>query len=166
VRTTPTMLLLALSTTACYQYFPVYDTEPLPEAGAEVRIRLDEPQTLDLGTMTINEVSTVEGHVRQSESDNLSVFSNELRTFYGFRHRTNGAVFDFDRTEFSMLEQRKMVPWKTGAAIGITTVGLIATMHYVIDLGGGSNNGRAPYEPSLGRTVDIPLNVLIPLLMP
>ena len=80
MRTTPTILLLALSTSACYQYFPVYDTEPLPEAGAEVRIRLDAPQMLDLGTMTISEVSTVEGHVRQSESDQLSVFSNELRT--------------------------------------------------------------------------------------
>ena len=109
MRTTPTILLLALSTSACYQYFPVYDTEPLPTAGAEVRIRLDERRTLDLGTMTINDISTVEGHVRQSESDNLSVFSNELRTFYGFRHRTNGAVFDFDRSELGLVSRASPV---------------------------------------------------------
>lgn len=161
-----TILLVALSSTACYQYFPVHPTEPLPEDGAEVRIRLDEPQRLNLGTMTINDVSTVEGHVRQSDSDNLSVFSNELRTSFGFRHRTNGAVFDFERSQFMMLEQRKMVPWKTGAAIGITTVGLVVGMHYAVDLGGGSEDGRTPYEPSLGRTVHIPLNAFFPLLIP
>ena len=169
MRTTPLKILLAVTSSACYQYFPVHDTDPLPATGAEVRVQLESPQTLDLGVMAINDVGLVEGHVRTSSSDSLSLFSNQLRTFYGFRQRTNGAVFDFDRSQFSRIEQRKLVPWKTGVAIGITTVGLAAAMYYATDFGGG-DEGDPPgggIEPGLARTANIPLlKILVPLLFP
>ncbi len=167
MRTTPLILLLALTSSACYQYFPVHDVDPLPEPGTEVRVQLESPRALDLGTMTINDVSTVEGHVHRSGSDSLSLFSSKLRTFYGFRQRTNGAVFYFDRSQFTRLEQRKIVAWKTGVAIGITTVGLAILMHEAIGLGGGTEDGQPPIEPGLGLTANIPLlKVLVPLLIP
>ena len=167
MRTTPLILLAVLTSSACYQYFPVYDTDPLPAAGAEVRVQFESPQPLDLGTMTINDIGSVEGHVRSSNSDSLSLFSSQLRTFYGFRQHTNGAVFDFDRTQLSRIEQRKLVPWKTGVAIGVTTVGLAVAMYYATGLGGGNEDGPQPSEPGLGRSANIPLlKILVPLLFP
>lgn len=167
VRTTPLILLAVLTSSACYQYFPVYDTDPLPEAGAEVRIQLESPQPLDLGTMTINDVGFVEGHVHRSDSDSLSLFSSKLRTFYGFRQHTNGAVFEFDRSQLDRVEERKLVPWKTGVAIGVTAVGLGVAMYYAVGLGGGNEDPRQPTEPGLGKSANIPLlKILVPLLFP
>ena len=128
MRSSLLVIISALSSGACYQYFPVNETDPLPDEGAEIRVRLDSPQALDLGTMTINDVSTIQGHVRTSQSDSLSLFSSQLRTFYGFRQHTSGAVFDFDRSQFMQVEERRMVPWKTGVAVGVTTVGLAILM--------------------------------------
>ena len=166
MRTTPFILMGALLSSACYQYFPVADDSPLPEAGAEVRVQLESPEALDLGTMTLNDVTTVEGHVNSSRSDTLSLFSSMLRTSYGFRQRTNGAVFFFDRSQFGRLEERKIVPWRSGVAIGVSTIGLAALMHFALDLGGGSESGQVPVEPNIGRTANIPLNLLFPLLIP
>lgn len=167
VRATSALILFALTSSACYQYFPVHETDPLPDAGAEVRLQLDSPQALDLGTMTINDVSTLEGHVRQSSSDSLSLFSNKLRTYYGFRQHTSGAVFNFDRDQFARVEQRKLVAWKTGVAVGVTTVGLAILMSEAVDWGGGSSEGNpGGVEPNLNRTTQIPINALFQLLFP
>ncbi len=167
MRTTPLILTVALTSSACYQYFPVDDSAPLPDAGVEVRIQLQSPQSLDLGTMTINDVSTVEGHVYQSNADTLSLFSNMLRTYYGFRQRTNGAVFYFDRSQFGLLEQRKLVPWKTGVTVAAAVAGLTAFMYFALDLGGGSETGPPiPPDPGTGRTVLIPISIGLPSLVP
>lgn len=157
---------LALTSSACYQYFPVAQNAPLPEEGAEVRVHLASPQELDLGTMTIDEVRTVEGYVREAESDSLSLFSSELRTYYGYTQRTNGAVFYFDRSQFGLLEERRIVPWKTAAAIGTATVGIGAVMYFAIELGGGSENDQIPNNPDLGITANLPISKLLPLLFP
>jgi len=143
------------------------DSAPLPEAGAEVRIQLESPSELDLGTMTINDVSLVEGHVHGSNTDTLSVFSNKLRTFYGFRQRTNGAVFYFDRSEFRLLEQRKLVAWKTAVATGTTVVGLGVLMHVALGLGAGGESGTTnPPPPEAGFGTPIPIGIAIPLSIP
>jgi len=167
VRTKLLIPLLALTSSACYQYFPVRESAPLPKEGTEVRILLEDPQELDLGLMTISEVNRLEGHVRESSSDSLSIFSNQLRTYYGMRQFTNGAVFTFDRSQFGRLEERKMVPWKTGVAIGLAAVGLGVGMYYAVGLGGGSEPIDQAPDPTFAHTVNIPLlKVLAPLLFP
>jgi hypothetical protein len=162
VRTTTVILMLAVTSSACYQYFPVDRAAPLPEPGVEVRARLNTPQSLDLGSLTINDIGVVEGHVRRAEGDTLSIFSRQIFSAYGSKHFTNGAVFYFDRSELGQLEQRELVPWRTGVAVGAITVGVLTTMYFALDLGGGSGgNGGIP-DPQPGRVVAIPLNLLIP----
>ena len=117
--------------------------------------------------MTINDVSQVEGHVYQSGSDTLGLFSNRLRTFYGFRQRTNGAVFYFDRSQLRLLEQRKMVPWKTGVALGTAVVGLGAFWFLSVEWGGGGESGGTPIpDPGFGRAIPIPVSKLLPFFIP
>ena len=167
MRATLLIAILTLTSSACYQFYAVDDNAPLPEAGMEVRVRLAPPQSLDLGTMTFRDVSTVEGHVRRSGADTLSVFTSQLKTLYGFRQFTNGAVFSFDRSQFGRLEQRKLVPWRTGVAIGVSTVGLAAAMYYAVGLGGGSEDGTpGGNDPVFGTTANIPFNLILPLLIP
>ena len=167
VRTTLFLLMVVGTSTSCYQYFPVDEWTPLPEEGAEVRIQLESPQSLDLGTMTINDVSQVEGHVYQSNTDTLGLFSNTLRTFYGFRQRTNGAVFYFDRSKVRTLEQRRMVKWKTAVALGTAAVGLGALWYFAVGLGdGGETGGELPPPPDFGLGTPIPVGIVVPLPIP
>lgn len=160
-----TKLLIATAafvSAGCYQYFPVDDTAPLPETGAEVRIQLESPQSLELGTMTLNDVSTVEGHIYESESDTLSIFSSKLRTFYGFRQYSNGAVFYFDRSQFRSLEQRKMVVWKTAIVTAGLSTGAIALMYYGAGWGRGGQSGRQnPPPPGFDRVTVVPVSIPI-----
>ena len=159
--------MLAVLTSGCYQYFPVSENAPLPAPGTEIRLRLDDPQALDLGTVTVNDVATVEGYVQSSGSDSLGLFSSSLRTFYGYRQRTNGAVFYFDRAQLQLLEERKLVPWKTGVAVGTSVAGLAAFMYFATDLGkGGQSGGEEPGDPTPGRVVIIPFPIKIPLPVP
>jgi hypothetical protein len=167
VRTTPLLLMVTLVSNACYQFMPVDASAPLPEAGAEVRFQLQSPQALDLGTLTLSDVASVQGHVRQSHADTLSLFSSDLRTAYGFRQRTDGAVFYFDRSQFRTLEQRELVPWKTGVAAGTAIIGMAAFWYFAIELGGGSESGgTTPPPPGFGQVATIPLNLVLQLLIP
>ena len=167
MRNTGLLLMVTLVSNGCYQFLPVDDSAPLPEPGAEVRFQLQSPQALDLGTMTLSDVASVQGYVRQSQDDALSVFSSDLRTAYGFRQRTNGAVFDFDRSQFRTLEMRELIPWKTGVAAGTALIGMAAFWYFAADLGGGSDTGNPPPPPSgVSRVVTIPFNLVLPLLIP
>jgi len=159
--------MVLLFSSACYQFVPVDDSAPLPAAEEEIRIQLQSPQSLDLGTMSISDVASVQGHVRQSQGDTLSLFSSDLRTAYGFRQRTEGAVFYFDRSQFRTLERRVLVPWKTGVAAGTAVIGMAAFWYFAVDLGGGGESGGTePIDPNASRVMIVPLNLLLPLLIP
>jgi hypothetical protein len=165
VRTTTAMvtLMLAVTSAACYQYFPVDDSAPLPDPGAEIRFRLDTPQPLDLGTMRISDINTVEGDVYEAEGDTLGVFSRQIYSAYGSKHFTNGAIFYFDRSQFRQLEQRRFVPWKSGVAIGAAAVGVAAVMYFALDLGSGAEgDGGGNGNPQAHKGISIPVGLLIP----
>lgn len=167
MRTKPLWLMGLLFSNACYQFMPVSDTSPMPEVGAEIRFQLESPQALDLGTMTLNDVASVQGHVRQSQGDALSLFSSDIRTAYGFRQRTNGAVFDFDRSQFRTLERRELAPWKTGIATGTALIGMAAFWYFAADLGGGGGTGNPPAPtPGVSRVAAFPISLVLPLLFP
>jgi hypothetical protein len=157
VRTKVLILFLAVFSSACTQYFQIEDAALLPEPGAEVRARLAAPQPLELGTVTIHDVNRIEGDVYRSEGDTLGLFSRRIWSAYGFSQYTDGAVFYFDRSQFERLEQRKLVPVKTGIAVGAVAVGVVASMYYLIGLGGGAEGDPSP-GTEFSRVVGIPLN--------
>jgi hypothetical protein len=159
---TTTILMLAVTSAACYQYFPVEDAAPLPDPGAEVRVRLNTPQPLEVGTMRISDISTVEGDVYQAAGDTLGLFSRQIYSAYGSKHFTNGAVFYFDRSQFGRIEQRKLVPWKSGVAIGAAAVAVAAVMYFTLDLGGGAEGDGGNGNPQTRNGVSIPVGLLIP----
>ena len=162
MRTKILILILAVTSSGCYQYFPVADAAPLPEPGAEVRAQLASPQPVELGTMTIHDISIVEGDVYRTEGDTLAVFSRRIFSAYGFRQFTNGAVFYFDRSQFGRLEQRKLVPWRSGIAAGAAAAGVVAAMYFLLDFGGGAEGNGTPPPPTPKRGSAIPLRFTIP----
>jgi len=111
--------------------------------------------------MRISDVSRVEGHVYQTHGDTLGVFSSQIYSAYGSRHFTNGALFYFGRSQLGQLEQRELVPWKTGVAIGAAVAGVASLMYFALDLGGGGEGGGPPGPPQARRGVAIPVGLLI-----
>ncbi len=162
MRTTTLVLMLAMSSSACYQYFPVEEAAPLPEPGTEVRAQLAAPQPLELGTVTIHDVSRIEGDVYESEGDTLALFSRRIFSAYGFDQFTNGAVFYFDRSQFGRLERRKFLPLQTGIAAGAITAGVLATMYFVLDLGGGAEGPNTKPDPQVARAAGVAFSWIVP----
>lgn len=160
---TKLILVLAVASSACYQYYQVEDTAPLPEAGAEVRAELTTPQDLDLGDQTLHDVSRIEGEVYRSGGDTLGLFSRRIHTAYGSRQFTDGAVFYFDRSQFVRLEQRTLAPVQTGITLGVLAAGALTAVFLVSDLGGGAETGSGSRNaPQNGIVVGVPLNWIIP----
>lgn len=151
------ILVLALTSSGCFQYARIGDEAPLPESGAEVRIHLAPAQTLELGSNTVHDVTRIEADVFESQGDTLAVFSRRIFSAYGYSQNTNGAVFYFDRSQFGRLERRSLMPVQTGIAAGAVTAGVLAVLYFATDLGGGAEGSGSRPAPQYGRVASVPL---------
>ncbi len=130
---------ILLSQAGCYQYVPLADTAPLPEAGTEIKLQFSPPQAMDLGSMTVHDVSVIEGEVFEISGDTVAVFSRWLQTAFGQRYAASGAVFYVPRSHTTQVEQRQFVLVKTAVAVGVTVAATVAIFKLVSQLGAGFN---------------------------
>ena len=141
---------ILLSQAGCYQYVRLADTAPLPEAGTEIRLEFSPPQAMDLGGMTVHDVSVIEGEVFEINGDTVAVFSQWLQSAFGHRYAANGAVFYVPRSHTKQVEQRQFMLVKTGVAVGVTVAATVAIFKLASQLGAGSNpdgsNGRDEFR--------------------
>ncbi len=162
VRTTNSILALALISSGCAQYVHVGDSTPLPDHGTEVRIELAPPQTLELGSTTVHDVTRIEGNVFESEGDSLALYSERVFSAYGHNQYTNGAVFYFDRSQFGRLEERRIMPVRSGITAGAIAVGALAALYLAIELGGGAEGPGSKDAPQFDRVIPIPIGTIVP----
>lgn len=144
VRSVAAALLLTMSLSACYQYFPISDGEPLPEPGREVRARLSPEREMNLGNITVNQINRIDGSVYSNGNDSLALWTQWVHSAFGQRYYANGSVFYFPRQEMSRLEERRLVPVKTGFAVGAGVAALALIFGLATQLGGGEGNDEGP----------------------
>ncbi len=137
---------ILLSQAGCYQYVQLADTAPLPEAGTEIKLEFSPPQDMDLGSMTLRDVSVIEGEVFEISRDTVAVFSRWLQSAFGQRYAANGAVFYVPRSHTRQVEQRQFMLVKTGVAVGVTVAATVAIFKLALELGSGFN----PDDPGGG----------------
>lgn len=119
-------LMLAVTTAACFQYYPVQESTPLPERGTEIRAHLSPPVSLSLGTITVHDISTVEGNVFRTQDDSLAIYARWLMSYNGSKHSTNGTVFSVARSQLRQVETQRLSPVRTGIAAGLFAAGMVA----------------------------------------
>jgi hypothetical protein len=146
----------ALASGGCYQYRPVPDLSVTPEPGAEVRVRLSTPRPLEMGSVTLSDITLVEGEVFRARPDTLSLFSRWLRTAYGSRHHSQGAVFVFPREQIVTLEQRKLDPLTTGLAVVLLVGAGIGLVVVAAELAGGGSVPPDDPGPTFGLRAPFP----------
>jgi hypothetical protein len=144
-------LLVSASVAAgCYRYVPVQDAAPLPERGEGVRVELTSPQPLGLGTITVNDITVIEGDVYRTDDGTLGVFSRRLYTSYGFRHDTDGAVFYVTPGEIRRLEVRRLQPAQTAVTAVLVAGGAVLAFDMALRaFGGGGSPGNDDNGPVL-----------------
>ncbi len=132
-------LLLLFPLSACYEYVPIHDAAPPPEAGTEVRAQLTSPQPFNLGPQTLNDITTVEGVVYPNDngSDSLALWSRKLSSAYGAKYFTNGNVFYIPRAQIRQLEQRRLAALPTAVAAAVGTGALVGIITLITGGGGG-----------------------------
>ncbi len=137
---------ILLSQAGCYQYVQLADTAPL-EDGTEIKLEFSPPEDMDLGSMTVHDVSVIEGEVFEIGGDTtVAVFSRWLQTAFGQRYATSGAVFYVPRSRTKRVEQRQFMLVKTGVALGVTVAATVAIFKLAMELGAGFN----PDDPGGG----------------
>ncbi len=130
---------ILLSQAGCYQYVQLADTAPL-EDGTEIKLEFSPPQDMDLGSMTVHDVSVIEGEVFEISGDTVAVFSRWLQTAFGQRYAASGAVFYVPRSRTKQVEQRQFMLVKTGVAVGVTVAATVAIFKLALEVGGGFNS--------------------------
>ena len=135
---------ILLSQVGCYQYVPLADTAPLPEAGTEIKLEFSPPQDLDLGSRTLHDVTVIEGEIFEISGDTVAVFSRWLQTAFGERYATSGGVFYVPRSHTRRVEQRQFMLVKTGVVLGVGVAAGIAIYRAALALGGGANPNDPP----------------------
>ncbi len=137
-------LLLLFPLSACYEYVPIHDAAPPPEAGTEVRAQLTSPQPFNLGPRTLNDITTVEGVVYPNDngSDSLALWSRKLSSAYGGQYFANGNVFYIPRAQIRQLEQRRLAALPTAVAAAVGTGALVGIVTLLTGGGGGGVGGE------------------------
>jgi hypothetical protein len=143
-------LALAVSTSlGCYTYRPL--GEAVPEPGEEVRAHLTPTQSFDIGEITIDGVSRIEGTVYRASSDTLAVWGQWLYSQFGARYDPRGAVFFVDRGMVPMVETRRLQPARTVVAVAIGLGIGYGLFNFIADPGSSSTGetGTGPVELNL-----------------
>lgn len=145
MRSTASVLLASMTLSACYQYVPVSQDGPAPDPGAEVRARLSPPRSFDIGTLSVNDVNSIEGSVYQNNGDDLALWTQWLWTTLDMRVAANGSVFYVPHQQITSLEVRRLQPAKSIVLIGGLAASLVGL--FAIAASGGSGTGDVPPEP-------------------
>ena len=94
---------------------------------------------MDLGSMTVHDVSVIEGEIFEISGDTVAVFSRWLQTAFGQRYATSGAVFYVPRSHTKQVQQRQFMLVKTGVAVGLTVAATVAIFNLALQVGSGFN---------------------------
>jgi hypothetical protein len=111
-------LLLPAYVSACFHYVPVADSY-LPQPGATIRARLANPTPFNLGTLTVNDVTTLEGLVVETYPDSLGLWVKWLYPQGGEKYYGNSAQFYLRRASVTGLDQWRVSGAQTGIMVGL-----------------------------------------------
>lgn len=150
--------VLFLGLSACYAYTPVDDGRP--EAGSEVRLRLnDEGADRVAGQTVFSKRTVLEGRIVEDRVSELLVFiSRPARRAFVSGGRRSDTV-SVPLTGIEAVELKQVETGKTAALFGGVAVGL-GLIAGVLVSGGGS--GGAPPGDDGGQ----PFNISVPVSIP
>ena len=148
------VLAALLSTAGCYTYAPTPARSVEP--GTDVKVHLDETQDVELASVTVRDVETVEGQfTRWTSSDDAVLFSTNLRTRPGVTQRTQGEMISIPEANIQEVDAPKFSGGRT-AAVVVVGVGVVALIIAAI-----ANSGNKGDQPGDGQGTDPPTSNLI-----
>lgn len=129
---------LLFSISGCYVYVPVSDS--MPKAGKEVRAHLSPQRDFDIGSVTVRDVTRLDGILYSSSSDSIAIFSEWLHQTFGRRFNSRRAVYYLSRDAIGGLEERQFHPMRSAVAValGVTTFASVFT--FIADPGGNAGD--------------------------
>ncbi len=139
MRAVSVVLFSALLVSACYTYVP---TSTAPQRASEVRLQLFQPGEFRLANLTANDVVLIEGEMIRAGADSVLVSARWLQARSGYEFVGSGETVRVPRPLVSVIETKKLSPFKTAAlAAGLVlTVG--ATSRIVGRTGDGGAEGK------------------------
>ncbi len=124
----------ALLVSGCFQYVPV-SNDVIPEPGVDVRATLSPPRDFNLGTFTLNEVTTVEGYLVDSSPDSLGLWVKWFKPRGEERYYGNNVGYYIPRANVAKLEVWRPSPKRTIGMLAVTggiLVGFYAALRFAV----------------------------------
>jgi hypothetical protein len=129
----------------CFHYVPV-DAGLTPATGTDVRVTLTNPEPFNLGEVTVNSVSLVEGTVVETSTDSLGMWVKWLHPAVGDKVDANRAAFNVPRGNLTRLEEWKVSRKATLVAVA-ATIGVVGAMLGLVSLARDNNGGSGGVNP-------------------
>ncbi|GBD31056.1 hypothetical protein HRbin33_00001 [bacterium HR33] len=134
IRRVSAPIAVALLVSGCFQYVPV-SGDVIPEPGVDVRATLSPPLAFNLGTFTLNEVTTVEGHLVDSNPDSLGLWVKWFKPRGEDRYYGNNVGYYIPRANVAKLEVWRPSPKRTIGMVALTAgilTGFYAVLQFAV----------------------------------
>ncbi|HEX7118096.1 MAG TPA: hypothetical protein VF212_04875 [Longimicrobiales bacterium] len=110
------VLIVSVLSTGCFAYAPV--PAGVPDRRDRVRIHLSEPTSFTVGPATYHMIGEVEGEVIRWTEDQLALSATWLTSVAGQEFGGNMHTILVPRDRISLVEKRRLSPWRTAAIFG------------------------------------------------
>lgn len=118
IRRVSAPIAATLLISGCFQYVPVSDGV-IPEPGVDIRATLSPPRDFNLGTVTLNEVTTVEGYLVDSNPDSLGLWVKWFKPRGEERYYGNNVGYYIPRANVAQLEVWRPSPKRTVGMVAL-----------------------------------------------
>ena len=141
--------------TGCYTYVTVESA--VPDTGRDVRVYLSPSQDVDVGGITVRDVTSVEGILYEATSDTLAVWSQWFYSLGGSRYYANGHIHVVPRQNVPRLEVRQLHVQRTIVATALALFAGAGVFTFTADIGGseGGEPGSGDRQQRIARPIPI-----------
>ena len=141
------VLSVLVLTVGCMRYVPAAP-QAAPRYDAPVQLRLEQPQVVSFGELSVGNTVQVEGRVVGADADVLRISVAELRLANGVAYPATGEVAAIPRAWIAQLNERRLAVGRSALLSGALIVGA-AALHSVFT--SATASGRSGGNPRTGQ---------------
>jgi len=127
-------VLLPVYLSACFHYVPE-SAEWRPAPGINIRATFERPEPFNMGTVTVNDVTRLEGTVVDTAADSLGVWVKWLYPMVGEKYDANSAQFYVRRSNISQWERWRVSGRNTALLVAVSAgfvVGMLSLVAWAV----------------------------------
>jgi hypothetical protein len=141
----PAVPLVALLVSGCYSYVGLGNRTP--SNGADLRLELAPPRDVTLQTVTLHDVTGLQGRLVSLDGDSMGVSVRRLWGLEGRSYEALGIGVNVPRNAIATVSEKRVSAPRTGMAVvalSAAIAGVIFSVRELVGAGGGTRPKPQP----------------------